>query len=47
MPNDNNMINADIVVPLNYLNNFWIYLDFSLINCETELDLKRTNGQIV
>ena len=28
-----------ITIPLKYLSNFWRFLDFSLINCEIELDL--------
>ena len=31
--------NVEIVVPLNYLNNFWRTLDMSLINCEVFLIL--------
>ena len=37
-PNDN-ILDTEIVVPLKYLSNFWRSLDFSLINCEIELDL--------
>ena len=37
-PNDN-ILDAEIVVPLKYLSNFWRSFDFSLINCEIELDL--------
>ena len=36
---NNNTLNADAVVPLKYLSNFWRYLDLPLINCEIELDL--------
>ena len=38
-PNNENRLNAEVVVPLKYLSNFWRYLDFQLINCETELHL--------
>ena len=37
--NDNNTLDAEVVVPLKYLSNFWRSLDLPLINCETELDL--------
>ena len=39
-PDDNNMLNAEVVVPLKYLSYFWRFLDLLLINCEIELDLK-------
>ena len=32
-------INAQIAVPLNYLNNFWRTLEMPLINCEINLVL--------
>ena len=38
-PNDNNISDAEVVVPLKYLSNFWRSLDSPLINCEIELDL--------
>ena len=38
MPNNSN-VNAEVVVPLKYLSNFWRSLDLPLINCEIELDL--------
>ena len=38
-PDDNNILDAEVVVPLNYLSNFWRSLDLPLINCETEVDL--------
>ena len=38
-PNDNNVLDAEVVVPLKYLSNFWRSLDLPLINCEIELDL--------
>ena len=34
MTNDNKTLDAEIVVPLKYLSNFWRSLDFPLINCE-------------
>ena len=39
-PADNNTLDAEVVVPLKYLSNFWIFLDLPSINCEIELDLK-------
>ena len=39
IPNDNNTLNADIVVPLKYLSNFWRFFNLPLINCDIELDL--------
>ena len=38
IPNDNNTLNAEVVVPLRYLSNFWRFLDLPLINCEIQLD---------
>ena len=38
-PNDNNILDVEVVVPLKYLSNFWRSLDLLLINCEIELDL--------
>ena len=38
-PNDNNTLNAESIVPLKYLSNFWKRLGLSLINCEIEFDL--------
>ena len=39
MPNSNNMLDAEVVVPLKYLTNFWRSLDLPLINFVIELDL--------
>ena len=33
------MFDAEVVVPLKYLSNFWRSLDLPLINCEIEIDL--------
>ena len=38
-PNNGNRLNAEVIVPLKYLSNFWRSLDLHLINCEIELDL--------
>ena len=32
--NDNNKLDAKLVVPLKYFSNFWRFLDLRLINCE-------------
>ena len=32
-PNNNNILDAEVVVPLKYLSNFWRSLDLPLINC--------------
>ena len=36
---DNNTLGTEVDFPLKYLSNFWRFLDLSLINRETELDL--------
>ena len=38
-PNDNNPLDANVVVLLKYLSNFWRSLDLPLINCEIEFNL--------
>ena len=38
-PNDNNVKDVEIMVPLQYLSNFWRTLEMPLINCEVKLDL--------
>ena len=38
-PNDNNTLNADIVVPLKYLSKFWRFFNLPLINWDIEPDL--------
>ena len=40
--NNNNILDAEVAVPLKYLSNFWRFLDLSLINCEIELDLTKS-----
>ena len=37
--NSNSRLNAEVVVPLKYLSNFWRFLDLTVLNCEIELDL--------
>ena len=39
-PNNNNMLDAEVVVPLKYLSNLWRSLEMPLINCKEELKLK-------
>ena len=46
-PNDNNSLNAEVVVLLKYFSNFWRFLDLPLINCEIELDLSSSKKHIV
>ena len=38
-PNDNNVKDVEIMVPLKYLSNFWRTLEMPLINCEVNLIL--------
>ena len=38
-PNNNNVKDVEIMVPLKYLSNFWRTLEMPLINCEVKLDL--------
>ena len=38
--NNNNILDIEVVVPLKYLSNFWRPLDFPLVNCEIEFDLR-------
>ena len=38
-PDDDNTLDAGVVVPLKYLSNFWRFLDLPLINCEIALYL--------
>ena len=42
-PNNGNKLNAEVVVSLKYLSNFWKSLDLPLINCEIEFDLSCSN----
>ena len=45
--NSNSRLNAEIVVPLKYLTNFWRSLDLLSINSEMELDLTWTNFCVI
>ena len=38
-PANTSRLNIEVVIPLEYLSNFWRSLDFPLINCEIEFDL--------
>ena len=38
-PNNNNILDAEVVAPLTYLSSFWRSFDLPLINCEAEFDL--------
>ena len=44
---NDNRLNAEVVVPLRYLSNFWRYLDLPLINCETNHDLSRSKYCVI
>ena len=46
-PNDNNTLDAEVVVPVKYLSNFWRSLDLPLINCEIKLDLSWSKECII
>ena len=47
MPNNNNILDAEVAVLLKYLNNFWRSLDLPLVNCEIELDLGWTKNCVI
>ena len=42
IPNDNNILDAEVVVPLKCLSNFWRSLDLPWISFEIETDLSRS-----
>ena len=42
-----NTLNAEVVVQLKYLRNFWRFLDLPLFNCEIELDLSWSKECII
>ena len=44
---NNNILDAEVVVPLNYLSNSWRYLNLPMINCEIELDLSCSRECII
>ena len=44
---DNNTLNVDVFVPLNYLGIFGLFLDLPLINCEIKLDLSWSKKCII
>ena len=45
--NDDGIINAEIMVPLKYLSNFWRTLEMPLINCEIELILTWSRNSVI
>ena len=47
MLSDINTLGTEVVIPLNYLINFWRSLHLSLINCEIGLDLKLTKNCVI
>ena len=47
MSNDNNTLDAEVIVPLKYFSIFWRSLDSPLITCEIELNLKWTKTCVI
>ena len=47
MPNNINILDAEVLVSLKYLNNFVKSLDLPFINCETELDFSWSKECII
>ena len=47
IPNNDNILDAEVVAPSKYFSNFWWSLDLPLINCEVELDLPRSQELII
>ena len=45
--NNNNILDAEILILFKYLTNFWRSLDFRLNNCEAELDLSWSKDCII
>ena len=46
-PNNGRRLDAEVVVPLKRLSNFWRSLNLSLINCERKLDLSWTRYCVI
>ena len=46
-PNNNNVKNVEIMVPLKYLSNFWRTLEMPLINCEVNRILTRSSTCVI
>ena len=44
---NNGRKNVEIMVPLNYLSNFWRFLEMPLINCEITLDLNWSENFVI
>ena len=45
--NNNNILDAEFVVSLKYLSNFWRSLDFSLLNFKTEIDFSGSKESVI
>ena len=45
--NNNNILEAEVIVPLKYLSNFWRFVDFSWINSEIKLNLSWSKECII
>ena len=46
-PTDNSRLNTEVVIPLNYLSNFWKSLYLYLINFEVALGLRRAKDFVI
>ena len=46
-PNNNSILDTEVLVPLKYLSNFWRCLNLPLIKCEIQLDLRWTKTCII
>ena len=46
-PNNNNILDTEVVVALKHLTHFWRSLDLPLINCEIELDLRWAKNCVI
>ena len=46
-PANSDRLDAEVVVPLKYLSNFWRSLDLSLTNREIELDLSWSRNCVI
>ena len=46
-PDDGNTKDAEIIVPLKYLSNFWRTLEMLLINCEVNTELTWSKDRVI
>ena len=47
LDDNNNTLNAEVIVPLKHLSNFWRFMDLPVINCEIKLDLSWSKEFII